>query len=616
MTTIPADSHNSPGISPWFIRLPILFISGAVLLVLVLVSLAGVFQLYYRDRIIPGVYAYGIDLSGMTVDEARRALESKFTYDDEAVFTFRDGETFWQMNAGTLGVAFDAQATAVEAFAAGHSGNPLLDLIDQMLIWLNGHGISPTVRYDQNVAVTELEAIAQQLNQAPQNATFSIIGTAVNTTPSQVGRIVDILSTLNRLENTIVSLGTGAEVSLVINETPPQVWDAEAAAAKARIALSSAVTLVADAQNGQTLGPWTATPEQIAQILKPIMVDNGDGTMVYDITLDMNVFSGYLETLAPGLITTPQNARFQFNDDTRVLEVIEPAVNGRSLNIPQTLARMEYAVFQPGDRTAMMAFDYTLPEYHADVTAAELGITELVSQATTYYGGSTQPRRENIAQAASRFNGLLIGPGEEFSFNYWVGDISPEEGFVEGKVIVGGRTIDGVGGGVCQVSTTAFQAAFYAGFPILERYAHGYQVGYYNQGEGVGMDAAIYTPDLDFRFLNDTPYHLLIETSVFPGSDAIQFRFYSTKTGRQVVKEGPVIENVRPAAPTVYEPNSELQPGQTRQVDWAAEGKDVTVTRVILDANGNEVDRDVFVSRYQPWGAVVQVAPGQVPANS
>jgi vancomycin resistance protein YoaR len=193
-----------------------------------------------------------------------------------------------------------------------------------------------------------------------------------------------------------------------------------------------------------------------------------------------------------------------------------------------------------------------------------------------------------------------------------VGDISPEEGYVSSGVIYGGRTIQGVGGGVCQVSTTAFRAAFYGGFPIVERYAHGYRVAYYERGdaEGVGMDAAIFTPDLDFRFLNDTDYHLLIETSVYPANNSIEFRFYSTNPGRQVIKEGPIVrDQVAPLA-TVYEANPDLQLGQELQVDWAAEGAYVEVTRRILDVNGNELDREIFASQYQPWGAIVQVAPG------
>lgn len=617
MTTVTSTSQTdhefAPTHNPWLIRLPILFISGVLLLLLILTVLLGLYQVRFGSRIVPGVSANGMSLAGMTPDEARAALETAFDYDESTVFTFRDGDAFWQLTASELGVTFDSEATVAEAYAAGHSGNLIFDVLDQGLVWLNGHHVAPTVRYDQNVAVQNLMAIANELNRAPRDATLEISGVNVTATPSETGRTVDILATLNRLTDTIARLGAGTEVALVVSESKPRIIDASAAAAKAQAALSSPVTLIAQDTDGAALGPWTATVDQIAQLLKPELVDNGDGTFVYDVSLDMAVFSGYLEALSPGLLRPPQDARFRFNEGTAALEVLQPGTAGRSLNIADTLARMEGAVFQAGNRTAMMAFDYTNPAYHDTITAAELGITELVSEATTYYGGSTQPRRDNIAQAAQRFNGIIIAPGEEFSFNEWVGDITPEAGFVSGKIIAGGRTIDGVGGGVCQVSTTAFQAAFYAGYPVLERYAHGYDVSYYRTGEGLGMDAAIYTPDLDFRFLNDTPYHLLIETRVFPSNDTLQFRFYSTNPGRRVVKQGPVITNVQPPAATQYEVNPEFSSGQSLQVDWAAEGKDVTVTRLVLDDAGNEIRRDTFTSYYQPWGAVIQVAPGANP---
>ena len=617
MTTVPAGhdtqplaSYDEPLINPWLIRLPILFLSGGILLVLVLTIAVGLFQINYANKIIPGVSAYGIDLSGMTVEAARQALESSFTYDEDAIFTLRDGERFWQRSAGELGVIFDAQATAAEAYAIGHSGNPIDDVIDQLLTWLNGRSLSPTIRYDQTIAVQFLNEIAAEINRSSQDATLTIDGLNIEATPGQSGRTLDVMATLNRLDSAILNMSAGGEVPLVINETPPIAWDAEAAARKARVAISAPVLLVADDGYGGTLGPWTASVDQIAQLLRIESVTNADGSLSYDVTVNVEAYRPYLEELAEGLILTPQDARFHFDTNTLQLVRIQDAVNGRRLNIPETLNRLEQAIFSSDNRIVPMAFDYELPRYHNDVTAAELGITEMVSQGTTYYTGSPQARRDNIALAISRFDGIIIGPGEVFSFNRYVGDISPEEGYVSSSVIVGGRTVSGVGGGVCQVSTTAFQAAFYAGFPILERYAHGYRVGYYETGEGVGMDAAIYTPDLDFRFQNDTDYHLLIEASIIPQQNMVQFRFYSTNPGRQVVKEGPVIRDVLPPAPTRYEVNNDLAPGQSLQVDWAAEGAYVEVRRIILDANGNQIRSEVFASQYQPWGAIVQVPPG------
>ncbi len=611
--------QSRSAVTPWLVRVPVLMIIGAVVLAGLLVSFAAWVQVTYARAVMPGVYVNGVDLGGMTRDQTIAALDASFTYDEEAVFTFRHEDLFWQYDAGELGVMLDAGATADAALAAGHSGSPLANLAEQASIWFSGRSIAPVVRYDQQEALDLLNAIAEEVDRPAQNAALDINGIFIETSPAVTGRAVDLRATLNQLDNAIRRLDTGGEIPLVIREDLPLVRDVEGAAARARAAVSHPVSIIADGPDGQIMGPWTIMPNQIGDLLTKTPVYNADGTMSYEVHINPEVFRDFLENLAPTLITEPKNARFHFNEDTRQLEVFESAVNGRELNVQETLHRLEAAIFNadPNARQVPVAFNYLLADYHNNVTAAELGITELISQGTTYYTGSTANRIQNIIEATRRFDGVIIAPGEEFSYNEIQGNISPEDGFVEGFVIVGGRTVRGVGGGVCQVSTTAFQAAFYAGYPITERWAHGYRVGYYERGEGVGMDAAIYQGDpalnersLDLRFVNDTPYHLLIETSIYPGEDAVQFRFYSTNPGRQVIKRGPSIQNVVPPRPTTYEANPNLSAGQERWLDWPAEGAYVEVERVIMDMNGNETDSTRFRTQYQPWGAVVEVAPG------
>lgn len=602
--------------SPWLIRLPLLAVTGALLLALTLAGLVAAVQVRFADAIFPGVWAYGVHLGGMSRAQAEEALAAAFVYDDRAVFTFRDGERFWQFSAGELGVQLDAAATVEQAYAVGRGSSLVSRLFEQAQAWFNGRAITARVRYDQNAAAARLAEIAAAVSQPPQNAALNINGVVVTSAPGVTGRTLDIPAMLGLLDPFILRLDTGAELPLVVVETPPLIRDAEQAAARARAAVSSAVTLVADDAQGRVLGPWTLTPDQIARLLTVSLADDGGGALRYTVAANVEHFRSFLENLAPALETQPRDARFHFNEQTRQLEVFEPGANGRALNVDDTLLRLENAIFNPDPnaRVVPAAFSYTLARYHDGITAAELGISGLVAEATTYYTGSTISRVTNIGVAASRFDGVIIAPGEEFSFNRILGEISRETGFVEGYVIVGERTGTDVGGGVCQVSTTAFQAAFKAGYPFNEWHAHAYRVGYYDRGEGVGMDAAIYQSDvpgggLDLRFVNDTPYHLLIETSVYPAQQALQFRFYSTNPGRQVVKEGPQISEVVPAKPTIYEPNSALALGQEQWVDWPAEGARVVVVRRILDASGNELRRDTFARRYQPWGAVVQVNP-------
>jgi vancomycin resistance protein YoaR len=170
-----------------------------------------------------------------------------------------------------------------------------------------------------------------------------------------------------------------------------------------------------------------------------------------------------------------------------------------------------------------------------------------------------------------------------------------------------------VGGGVCQVSTTLFQSAFWAGFPIEERWEHGYRVGYYDDGEGAGMDATIYSPIVDLKFTNSTPHHLLIENYYNENFESLTFKFYSTSMGREVIKGDVQVSNVVPPQPDVWEFNEELEEGEVLQVDWAVEGADYRVPREVYNANGELLIQEVWSSHYIPWQNIYQYGPGVDP---
>jgi hypothetical protein len=126
------------------------------------------------------------------------------------------------------------------------------------------------------------------------------------------------------------------------------------------------------------------------------------------------------------------------------------------------------------------------------------------------------------------------------------------------------------------------------------------------------MDATVYSPLVDLRFINDTPHHLLIENYYNEANSSLTFKFYSTSMGRTVVKEGPVIENITPAKPDLWELNEELLEGEIEQVDWAVDGADVAVERAVYNVYGDLIRLDTFVSHYIPWQNIYQYGPGTV----
>jgi vancomycin resistance protein YoaR len=156
------------------------------------------------------------------------------------------------------------------------------------------------------------------------------------------------------------------------------------------------------------------------------------------------------------------------------------------------------------------------------------------------------------------------------------------------------------------VSTTAFRSALFGGFEIVERWAHGYRVSWYEINSKVGLDATIYTPDVDFKFRNDTEHFLLIQTETDQEAGTLTFKFFGTPTDREVIISEPEItDQVKHGLP-LYEKDPNLPDGFIKQVDWAQDGMDVKVTRVVKEGD-KIIHQDEFRSHYQPWQAVYKV---------
>lgn len=235
--------------------------------------------------------------------------------------------------------------------------------------------------------------------------------------------------------------------------------------------------------------------------------------------------------------------------------------------------------------------------------ANNLGIKELIGTGTSLFQHSIPSRVFNVNLAASRINGVLISPNEVFSFDKALGDVSKFTGYQQAYVISQGHTVLGDGGGVCQVSTTFFRAALSAGLPIVERHAHDYRVGYYEEDGPPGIDATVYVPSVDLKIKNDTGHYILVQSIVDLDTLRLTFNFYGTDDGRKVSMTTPIVKNVIPAPPPLYNDDPNLPQGQVIQTDFAANGATVSFARTVTKG-GQTLDSDLFVSNYRPWQAV------------
>lgn len=600
-------SYPYPRRNPFWPQVLAAFLSGlALFLGAVLVWTVG-FQLVYAGRIFPGVSIAGVDLSGLSPSEAALRLNQNLPYPYTGKLVLRDGGRVWVVTPSEMGMTFDASASAQAAYQLGRSGGLFASLDGQLRARSQGAEVSPVILFDQRVAYQYLQALSAEIDRPVLEASLKVEGTDVVAVPGQQGRTLDVEGTLVFLSAQMQTFRDG-EVPLVIREQTPDILDVSAQADVARRVLSQPLRLyIANAAEGDP-GPWNYD----VQILANMLIVHRVGNEV-QVALDQNPLRDILLGIATQVDRTAENARFYFDDPTRQLVLIQNAKIGRTIDTEANITAINAALLQ-GEHNIALQIVEDQPEVTDNSTAEQLGISELVSSETSYFYGSSAERVQNIKAASARFHGLLIAPGETFSMGDALGDVSLDNGFAEALIIYGGRTIKGVGGGVCQVSTTLFRTVFFGGYPVVERYSHAYRVSYYERTASgsvdpnlAGLDATVYFPLVDFKFTNDTPYWILMET--YMGDSSLTWKFYSTSDGRSVTWETTGPQNVVPAPQPLFEENDELRPGQIRQVDWAANGADVVVTRTVLK-NGAAYFTDEFRTHYEPWQAVCEVAPG------
>lgn len=605
----PEKPHASRAtVTRWTVRIVAVLLAAALTLALSFAVSASVYESANSGRIYPGVTVFGMNLSGLSAVDAAQQMDAGFDYPRDGRIVFTYGDKKWVATPGDLGLGLDLMATTNDAYSVGRSKDMLGNAGDQLESRFSGVAVAPVLQFDFTRALAFLQRIAPDLEQPAVEARLEMHGLDVVAIPGQVGKRLDMGAMLPLIAVPIGQL-TDAVIQMAVTDFPPRVLDASPQAAVAQQLLSQDFAMtIADSQPGDPAS-FTLTPAMLADMLSFRETTDSNGTH-YLLALDEEKLVSTLRPLAGTLSRKMQNARYHFNDNTKAVELYIPSKRGRELNVDKSILSIQDAVAQ-GAHGAALAFDTTEPDVGDQETAAALGIAGILPGGMQYtsFAGSAPERIQNITLASAQFDGLLVKPGEAFSMGAHLGDVSLDTGYAEALIIVGNRTIKGAGGGVCQVSTTLFRTILMAGFPVTERYSHAYRVGYYENGDGpvhlgAGFDATVFFPEVDLKFVNDSPYWILMETQVDTTTKRLYWRFYSTSDGRTVSYSSSGPTNVVDPLDPKWEENSKLTVEWT-QVDWAVPGADVTVNRSV-SRNGQVINQDRYFTHYLPWGAVCQ----------
>jgi vancomycin resistance protein YoaR len=551
-----------------------------------------VLPLLMGDHAPNGVSIQGQPVGGMGRTEIRTLLDQRYsTFQNQPLTLVFEGRT-WQPNLSDLGVQVDLERTIDQALAAGARGNPIQRIEAWWRLWQGGQDIAPIVQVDTIKLQSYLLTIAPELEQPPRDAALSLTAGKVLPTGALQGRQLLIDQTTIEILRAIQTLDP-QDVALRTRTLAPRIDDANAAAAidEARVLLKNPLRL---RQSGRD---WTWDQERIASM---VVIQPKDGRLVAEI--DPERLARQIEKLAQLVDSGSSEPRLTFQNGK--VQISEAGHIG--LRLKQSEAADAIIIALRSDlHTVELPIENVNPQV-TETTLPALGITELVTEGRSSFAGSAPYRVTNIKAGAHRMNGVLIPPDAEFSFNTQLGDVDEKSGFVQGYAVIGNRTQLEWGGGVCQVSTTVFRAAFWAGVPITERHAHPFYISWYDDYSfpdqaGPGMDATIFTGVQDFKFVNDTGKWLLMESTVDEQDQVLSIKMYGTRPDRTVQVIGPEISNeIPPPDQPVYITDPALPPGSVKQTDRARKGMDITVYRVI-EQGGTKQPPELFFTRFKSW---------------
>jgi vancomycin resistance protein YoaR len=537
------------------------------------------------SRLASGVRIAGVDVGGRTPRQARSILERRADALASVPVTFRVGSRTWQLQPRHLGVRVDWRAAVDAVRRQGNGFGPLRGFRRLDLRFFGADVAPPTQVYDAALE-TKLNQISAAVNVAHREASIVLRGLKPEIVPSRTGHLLDRHAAAATIVRALASLKR-EPVGLPIQVDQPKVTasDLRVAQAQVRTALSAHVHL--------TLGPtsWNLRPPRIARILQL----PADGRR--DLRIGGAGASSWFTALAKRVDRPPVDADWAVSKSG--IRVI-PDQEGHVLDVPRSAKAVLGAalVTAPELRTATL----TVESVKADRTTAEaraMDIKGLVASYQTFYGGEAN-RIHNVQLVAHLVDKHVIAPGETFSFNGATGARTEDKGFREAPVIINGELKTGLGGGVCQVSTTVFNAAYEAGLPIVSRTNHALYISHYPQGR----DATVNYPDTDLKFTNDTGHWILLRTWV--GSSSLTVALYGTPVHRRVVSEtSPLVVTGPPPVRRIKDPS--LFVDETVVEEAGSSSLKTSNERKVYDADGKLLFDTTFYSSYRGEMKVIRV---------
>ena len=559
-------------------------------LVLLTFTVLGLAFAGSEERLPDGSQIAGVDVSGLTTSEARSLLEQRSRELGQTPVTFTAGGKRWRVKPDSVLVDVDWAAAVEAAHRQGEGFGPLRG-IKRIGVRVFGGEVVPTTKVYDAAVTSYVNRFARALDRPRVEPSLRMRGLEAEVVDGRNGRLLDREAAQQVLVRSLTGLSR-EPVPLPLKADHTRLSTRDLTGAEVKV--ETAVSAPADLAYGS--GGWHLTRAKIARLLS---LPSGGST---EIELAGPAANRFFANLKRRVNHAPKDAGFAIG--ARNVVHVVPAEPGRTLNKPATTRNLMAALLSTSNRRAELSVTSALPE-RTTQEAKAMGITGLVGAYQTFYGGVAN-RIHNVQLVARLIDDHYIAPGSEFSFNATTGERNADKGFLEAPVIINGELKNGLGGGVCQVSTTTFNAAYEAGLSITDRTNHALYISHYPQGR----DATVNYPDTDLKFQNDTEHWLWLRT--FVSASSLTVALYGTPQNRRVESEtAPLVETGEPKLKRVPDPN--MLVGQTALEESGQPSRATSVRRRVFDSDGKLMYDHTWYSAYSSEPRVIRYGTKEPP---
>lgn len=510
-------------------------------------------DLFTDNRVLANTKVGGIELGYMKIKDAQNKILVEMDQYTKAPIEFSYQDQKLSFTPEELGLQFSPAQTFLSIPTASFQRNtPFVHVLSH----LTSRNIPIKYTIDEDKALSLLENKFDLKKERAKNARFILVEDEYQVLPEEEGiainssgLLADLKNDFNSLSSDSITVSTEREYPRIDKEMLAKEKDKLLALLQKPILLYSGdkSTTLNLAHNLSAVKFAEKTkfilPEE--QIEIPIILKDQGSSAEEEPTISSNIEveldeENIMYLLNEAIlkdIEVPTSGVSIYRADDGSIKIEGQGRDGKSVPKTKLLKSITLAVNNSVGEVEIPVHTEIAP-LTISKDLQELGIKELIATGHSAYYGSPPNRMYNIDLGTSRYDGLLIKPGEEFSFNKHLGNVDASSGYLPEKVIKKNKVEVEYGGGICQVSTTMYRAALLAGLPITERNPHSWKVSYYGQSMGHGLDATIYPGSSDVKFINDTPGHIIVHSYTI-GSEAY-FSFYGTKDSRQIEMVGPI----------------------------------------------------------------------------